>query len=762
MAKIPESYLPPPELRPKRLYTLDEFKNIPQKFNSTEVLLDQTAAKFGDKVAIYFDEQRITYKQLQASVNRVANGLKKLGVEEGDRVLMRMPNIPPIIVCNFAIIKIGAVSLPTSVLFSRAEVAHVANLSEAKVIIVAATMLGEVEAAKADLKFAKTIVVVGGDENEVRAKGYVPYADLMKNPDQCEAVKRDRMDVSVLLFTSGTTGLPKGTAHFMEESLIVADGFGKYCWEVSDKDVIGGPAPLAMAAGYSTVGVIPFRFGAAVSLIGKFDPVTMFRNIQNHKITIMTALPTAYRKMLIDINPKDYDYSSLRFCTGGGEALTAKTYLDWKEKFGLEIYEGLGTTEMMFVFISAAVTKKVKPGPIGTACPGYDVRVVNENFEQVKPGEVGKMIVRGPTGTIYWKDNDKQKSAVRDGWCLAGDVVTMDEDGYVQFLSREDDLIKSSGYRIGPEEIEEALVMHPSVADAGVVGVPDPVIGQKTKAFVTLKPGVTASEALKKELIEHCKGKIAVYKLPREIEFIERDAADRGWKAPSPHPAPAGNREAEEVRQGTAAPAGAIAAREPGGVTPPGFFLNGTPLFPEEHPEPPHGRDVVDDAFQDGKDRNPQHQPHPPPQPAEEEQGHRRGGRVQPHPSAHQPRRKVVRRNDVQRGHRGDQDQEGPPRIEGDEADDNAGKQRERQAEIRDDAERPAQDPQYHRVRKAHDHVDQDGRRGEEEGDQCVPEEELPHHPLDVEEDLPTVARCSSGKSSRVRRVSGSRSARMK
>ena len=523
MAKIPADYLPPEELRPKRVYPLDEFKNIPQKFNSTEVLVDQNVAKYGDKVAVYFDDQRITYKQLQASVNRVANGLKKLGVEEGDRVMMRMPNIPPIIVCNFAIIKIGAVSLPTSVLFARSEIAHVANLGEAKVLIVAAAMLGEVEAAKPDLKTVKHIVVVAppGSEDEIRAKGYIPYADLMKNPDQCEAVKRDRMDVSVLLFTSGTTGLPKGTAHFMEESLIVADGFGKYCWEVSDKDVIGGPAPLAMAAGYSTVAVIPFRYGAAVSLIAKFDPVSMFKNIQNHKVTIMSALPTAYRKMIVDINPKDWDYSSMRFCTGGGEALTAKTYLDWKEKFGLEIYEGLGTTEMMFVFISAAVTKKVKPGWIGSACPGYTVRVVNENFEQVKPGEVGKMIVQGPTGTIYWKDNDKQKGAVRDGWCLAGDVVTMDELGNVQFLSREDDLIKSSGYRIGPEEIEEALVTHPSVADAGVVGVPDPVIGQKTKAFVVLKAGVAPTEELKKQLVEHCKGKIAVYKLPRDIEFID-------------------------------------------------------------------------------------------------------------------------------------------------------------------------------------------------------------------------------------------------
>ncbi len=524
MGKIPESYLPPPELRPKRLYTLDEFRNIPQKFNSTEVLLDQTAAKVGDKVAVYFDDQRITYKQLQASVNRVANGLKKLGVEEGDRVMMRMPNIPAAIVCNFAIIKIGAVSLPTSVLFAGTEIAHVANLAEAKVLIVAQAMLGEVEKAKPEFKSVQTIVVVappGSNEDEIRAKGYVPYADLMKNPDQCEAVRRDRMDVSVLLFTSGTTGLPKGTAHFMEESLIVADGFGKYCWEVSDKDVIGGPAPIAMAAGYSTVAVIPFRYGAAVSLIPRFDPVAMSKNIQNHKITIMSALPTAYRKMLVDINPKDYDFSSLRFCTGGGEALTGKTYLDWKEKFGLEIYEGLGTTEMMFVFISAAVTKKVKPGWIGSACPGYTVKVVNEEFKEVKPGEVGKMIVQGPTGTMYWKDNDKQKSAVRDGWCLAGDVVTMDELGNVQFLSREDDLIKSSGYRIGPEEIEEALVTHPAVADAGVVGIPDPVMGQKTKAFVVLKAGTTPSEDFKKQLIEHCRGKIAVYKLPRDIEFID-------------------------------------------------------------------------------------------------------------------------------------------------------------------------------------------------------------------------------------------------
>jgi 2-aminobenzoate-CoA ligase len=389
------------------------------------------------------------------------------------------------------------------------------------VIIVSANFLDGVEEAKENMKTVEHIVVVGGNEDEIKSKGYIPFPELMKNPDTCDPVPKDRMDVALLLFTSGTTGLPKGTVHFNEELLIVPNGFGKYCWEVNENDVIGGPAPLAMAAGYSTIGTIPFRWGASVSLIPRFTPEDMFKNIQNHGITILSALPTAYRKMLADINPSDWDYSSLRICTGGGEALTAKTYNDWKEKFGLEIYEGLGTTEMMFVFVSSAVTKKVKPGWIGTAVPGYTVKVVDDVFKECKPGDICKMIVRGPTGTVYWRDPERQKGSVVDGWCLVGDVVTMDEEGYIQFLSREDDLIKSSGYRIGPEEIEEALVTHPAVADAGVIGVPDPVMGQKTKAIVALKEGYTPSEDLKKELIEHCRGKIAVYKLPREIQFIE-------------------------------------------------------------------------------------------------------------------------------------------------------------------------------------------------------------------------------------------------
>jgi len=525
MGSIPADYLPPSELWPQRIYTLPEFKEIPHRLNSTEELLDKiVAGGKGDRVALYFEDKRIPYKALLAQVNKLGSALKKLGIEVADRVALRLPNIPPAIVANFAVLKIGGVILPTSALFSRAEIAHVLNNAEVKAVIVAAALLEELEKAKPELKTVKHIIVVGGEADEIKKKGYLPYQELLDSGEPtCDPVRRDRLDISVLLFTSGTTGLPKGTAHFLEEALIVPDGFGKYCWRLTEDDVLLSAAPLAMAAGYSAAATIPYRFGAALSLLPRFTPEGMFETIQNHKVTVLSALPTAYRKLLqVPDAEKRYNLSSLKLCTGGGESLTAQTYLDWKAKFGHEIFEGLGTTEMMFVFISSAATRKVKPGSIGPAIPGYELRVVNEDGKDCKPGETGQLWARGPTGTIYWRDPEKQRSSVREGWCRAGDMVSMDEDGYIWFLAREDDLIKSSGYRIGPEEIEDVLLTHPAVADAGVVGVPDPVMGQKTKVFVALKPGQQRSEGLKAELIEFCKGKIAVYKLPREVEFVDQ------------------------------------------------------------------------------------------------------------------------------------------------------------------------------------------------------------------------------------------------
>ena len=514
-------YLPPREFWPKRLYTLPEFATYAPRFNPTEELLGKAvAAGRGDRTAVLFDDQRITYSQLLNNANKVAGALRELGVKEGDRIILRTPNIPPALVANFAILKLGAVCTPTSPLFSRNEIAHVANDSEAVAIIVSAALLGEVEAARENLQTVQHIIVVGGDAAEAKAKGFLAYGELLQSGNPAvDPVLRNREDVGLLLYTSGTTGRPKGTVHFVEELLIVPDSFGKYGWKVTENDVVGGSAPLAFGAGYSSYATIPFRFGAAASLIAKFDPEKMFETIQKHKVSILTLAPTAYRKMLQVPDAKTkFDLSSLRVCTGCGESLTAPTYHAWKEKFGLEIFEGLGTTEMMYVFASNVVSRKAKPGSFGQAVPGYELKVMDEDGNEPKAGNIGHFMARGPTGTIYWRDPDKQRHAVNsEGWNRAGDFVYVDEDGYFWFVSREDDIIKSSGYRIGPEEIEVTLAAHPAVSEVGVIGVPDEVRGQIAKAFVVLKPDQTLSP---EELLAFCKGKIATYKLPREIVIV--------------------------------------------------------------------------------------------------------------------------------------------------------------------------------------------------------------------------------------------------
>ena len=530
MSAIPEDYLPPKELQPTRVYGLKEFGGYPDPLNSTEELLDkQVAAGRGDHPAILFEDRVISYKQLLGATNKFGNALRRLGVEEADRVLLRSANVPTALVANFAVLKLGAVIVPTSPLLSPAEIAHVANNAEANVVIVAAAMVEGLAKALPNCRTVKQVIVFGGQPDEVKQQGFLAYEELVAaEPADLAPVRRTRQAISVLLYTSGTTGMPKGTAHYVEEALIVPDTFGKYGWRVQPDDIICGPAPISLGAGYSTVATIPFRFGATASLIPRFTPEGLFETVQRHHVTVLSAAPTGYRKMLeLEGAEQKYDISSLRLLTGGGESLTARTYLDWKARFNQEIYEGFGTTEMMYVFVSGAVTRKVKPGAIGVAVPGYEVQVITEDGEVAKPGELGKLYARGPTGTLYWRPREdralleKQKSVLRDGWILVGDFVTTDEEGYLTFVAREEDLIKSSGYRIGPEEVEDALLKHPAVADAGVIGIPDPVRGENTKAYVILKPGYAPTDELKQQIIDSCREHIAVYKLPREVEFVE-------------------------------------------------------------------------------------------------------------------------------------------------------------------------------------------------------------------------------------------------
>jgi 2-aminobenzoate-CoA ligase len=529
MGKIPENYLPPKDTWPEYLVP-EEFANTPMEVNLADFLLDRHVREGrGDNAAIKFMDKTITYAQLQQMVNKFGNALKDVGVEAQDRVGIRLVNSPQAIVAIFAIEKIGAIPVPTSPLWSGEEVAFVANNAEMKFFVVNAPLMEGATKAKPEFKFGTKIIVIGGNADQVKAAGDLVYEEMLeKGSPNLAATMLKANDVGIMLYTSGTTGMPKGCVHFARPSIIEAQIVNKYVYKMGPGDTLGGAAPVSFAAGFGTFTLLPFEGGAAISLIPKFTPQEMMELIGKHKITVLTGLPTAYRGLMKYPDFKKYDTSSIRMYTSGGDALGAETLEAWTKLTGLPIWEGLGGTEMLHLVTSNTMNPEPVPNSIGKALPGVQVRVIDVEGKDCKPGDVGSMILKGASGSLYWKpyeDNEKllksQKKGVVNGWNQMGDAVFMNADGNIFFVSREDDMIKSSGYRIGPAEVEEAIAKHPAIADVGVVGVPDPDKGQITKAVLVLKPGFEAGDKLFDELKEFLKEHIAIYKLPRVFEVLD-------------------------------------------------------------------------------------------------------------------------------------------------------------------------------------------------------------------------------------------------
>jgi 2-aminobenzoate-CoA ligase len=530
MAKIPADYLPPKELWAE--YTApEEFKQYTTgQWNIAEEFLDKHVKEGrGDNVAILFGDQKITYKELLAMANKFANVLTKLGVEAQDRIGLRLTNMPEAIAINFGIQKCGAIPVPVSPLWAKEEVAFVLNNAEFKAFAVSFPLMAAVEGAKAEFEFPTKIIVVGGKPEDAEAKGFLPFAKEMATAsDQFTNVKLNAEDIGAILFTSGTTGQPKGCVHFVKEILIESHLVNKYVWKLAPGEVLGGSAPVSFAAGYGTFGLIPFAGGGAISLLPKFTPDDMMSTIQKHKVTVVTGLPTAYRKLLEMPNFKDYDVSSVRMYTTGGDALTGKTLAMWQAKTGKPIWEGLGGTEMMHLVTSNTMSEVPVPDSIGRALPGFEIKVVREDGTTAGPGEVGSMLIKGPTATLYWKPYIQEnkllktmKKGIKEGYNMMGDAVMMDKDGFIFFQAREDDMIKSSGFRLAPTEIEDAIIRHPAVRDDAVVGVPDEIMGQKVVAMVELEPGHTASQELANDIIKSTMDVLSTYKLPREVVFMD-------------------------------------------------------------------------------------------------------------------------------------------------------------------------------------------------------------------------------------------------
>jgi len=528
MSKIPADYLPPKEIWPE--YTSPAEFPVPGKLNLAEFFLDRHVQEGrGDAVAILFGDTKVTFKELQAMANKAANVLKGLGVESQDRVGLRMTNAPEAVAINFGIQKLGAIPVPVSPLWAKEEVAFVVNNAEFKAFVVSFPLMGAVNDAKHEFEVPTKILVVGGKPEDVEAQGHTSFAKAMAAAsDQFTNVMVDPYDIGVILYTSGTTGQPKGCVHFVREVFIEAQVVNKYVYKLAPGDVLGGSAPVTFAAGYGTFCLIPFAGGASISLLPKFTPDDMMSTVVKHGITVITGLPTAYRKLLEMPNFNDYDISKVRMYTTGGDALTGKTLAQWQAKTGKPIWEGLGGTEMMHLVTSNTVGDLPMPDSIGRAIPGFEVKVVKEDGTPAAPGEVGSMMIKGPTGTLYWKPfvQDQKllksmKKGIKDGYNMMGDAVMMDKDGYIFFQAREDDMIKSSGFRLAPSEIEDAIIRHKAVRDDAVVGIPDEILGQKVVAMVELEPGNTPSQELAKEIINSCMDVLAKYKLPREVVFLE-------------------------------------------------------------------------------------------------------------------------------------------------------------------------------------------------------------------------------------------------
>jgi len=507
--------LPPFEQWPDILLDRPEFQ-YPERLNIGVELTDRMVEKgFGDHTALIGNGRRRTYKELTDWSNRVAHALvENYGVKPGNRVLIRSGNNPALVAAWLAATKAGAVVVNTMPLLRAGELSKIVDKAEIALALTDSRIADELVACAKTSKFLKQVVNFDGTANHDSELDRI----ALDKPVRFEAVPTGRDDVALLGFTSGTTGEPKATMHFHRDILIIADGYAREVLRVTPDDVFVGSPPLAFTFGLGGLAVFPLRFGATATLLENASPANMINIIENYKATICFTAPTAYRAMMAAMD-KGADLSSLRLVVSAGETLPAPVFEEWTRKTGKPILDGIGSTEMLHIFITNRVGD-AHPGATGRPVAGYEAKIVDEEMKEVARGELGRLAVRGPTGCRYLADK-RQKNYVRDGWNLTGDTFMQDEAGLFHFVARADDMIVSAGYNIAGPEVEAALLQHVDVAECAVVAAADEERGQIVAAYVVLKAGVAGDVDCVKRLQDHVKAVIAPYKYPRAVNFIE-------------------------------------------------------------------------------------------------------------------------------------------------------------------------------------------------------------------------------------------------
>jgi 2-aminobenzoate-CoA ligase len=513
--------LPPEPLWPTMDYGGIPELAYPDRLNCAHELLDAAVARgWGGRPAFRSPTVTWTYADLLDRANRVANVLvHHCGLVPGNRVLLRGPNSPMLVALWFGVLKAGGVVVCTMPLLRARELVFTADKARITLAITDTRIAGECEEAMArhgDGRPRDGARVLHYQAPDGAPNGPSLEQLMAAEPAEFRSVDTAADDVALIAFTSGTTGEGKGTVHFHRDVLAICDCFPRHVLRAGPDDVFIGSPPFAFTFGLGGLVLFPMRVGASAVLLEQGAPPHLIRAIAEFRATVVFTAPTAYRAMLA--LREDFDLSSLRRCVSAGEALPLATFEAWRRATGIAIIDGIGATEMLHIFISAA-DDAIRPGATGVVVPGYEARVVDEAMHPVPDGTIGRLAVRGPTGCRYLDNLERQRAYVRDGWNLTGDSYIRDADGYFWYQARTDDMIISSGYNISGPEVESVLLEHPAVLECGVVGVPDEERGQLVKAFVVLREGHEPGPATIRLLQDWVKAQLAPYKYPRAVAF---------------------------------------------------------------------------------------------------------------------------------------------------------------------------------------------------------------------------------------------------
>lgn len=505
--------LPDISLQPDYLYDLPQFRQ-PEMLNCVDRLLDGHLKNgHGDAICLRTFEKNWTYSELYEKANQIAQVLvEDLGLQSGNRVLIRSANNPMMVACWFGILKAGGIVVATMPLLRAKELTTIIECAEISHVLCDVHLESEIDLVHSP--FIKRVCKYDGTGH-----GASELENLMFPKVKTFTNFHAKADsVALIGFTSGTTGLPKMTAHYHKDILNICEAFPRYALQPTPDDIFTGSPPIGFTFGLGGLVLFPMYFGASTFLIDKPSPDLLLEAIQNHKVSICFTAPTAWR--IVTTKVGDYDISSLRKCVSAGETLPLKVWQDWYDATGLKIIDGIGATEMLHIFISSN-EGNMRPGATGLPITGYEAKIIDADGNELAVNEPGRLAVRGITGCKYLNRPDKQMEYVENGWNITGDIYKKDEAGYFWFIARGDDMIISSGYNIAAIEVESVLLAHEDILECAVVGLPDEERGMLVCAHVVLKEKSKASDEFSKAIQQWFKEVAAPYKYPRVIYFSD-------------------------------------------------------------------------------------------------------------------------------------------------------------------------------------------------------------------------------------------------